>query len=156
MMRLAGRTKLPSGLKPVSSAVLLNRLVAIDSEGSVFFSPDAGKHWEAVPAQWSGKAVAVQGPPQNMHPLWSTVKLQPPQEMTAGPAETPENSKPGESANAVLAPPAPADGAVVRSADKATATPKAAAPPVSGLQFKLVTDHHKVWVSDDGKVWREQ
>jgi hypothetical protein len=162
LMRLARKTKLPSGLDSVSSAALLNRLVALDSAGSVFLSQDGGQHWEAVKAQWNGKALAVQSPPQPMHPLLSVTGSRHP-EPAGGRVEVPATSNPEEGANAAPLPPPPAAAnsasadnipratSAATAADKITATARSKAPE---MLFRLVTDRHEVWVSVDGKVWR--
>lgn len=152
ILRLAKHLKLPSGLNSVSSAAMLDRLVAIDSSGSVFLSRDAGLHWEAVRAQWSGKAIEVQAPARTMH------LFKPPDQPAAietttqpAPASTDEAANERVTVSAPFPPPAPAP-----------ATPPAAlanikaAPPIPALLFRLTTDRHQTWVSADGKTWREQ
>ncbi len=71
-MLAARPVNLPSGKSAVSSAALLNRLLAVDSAGSVFLSQDAGKHWETVDPKWTGKAIQVEARPQNPHRLSNT------------------------------------------------------------------------------------
>ena len=152
-MWLAKRAKLPSGLNAVSSAALLNRLVVVDSAGSVFLSQDAGQHWEAVRAQWSGKAVTVQAPPQGMYHLLSATASQR-ADSTAVSARRAKTNGEKDDGNAVPAPPAPAGPRVAPAADSPIVT-KAAPPPAEPL-FKVFTDRHEVWVSPDGKVWHQQ
>ena len=53
------QTLLPSRLPAVSMAANGHLVLAIDAQNKVFFSMDDGKHWNAVPAQWQGKAVRV-------------------------------------------------------------------------------------------------
>jgi len=154
MVRLGARAKLPSGLRTVSAAALLNRLVVVDSAGSVFLSQDGGKQWEAVPAQWSGKAVAVQAP-KGVHPLILSAGQSQPIDSTAAFGQPAKTAGDEENANAVPSPPPPAGAAAARAPDKPTVMTKAP-PPVPALFFKLVTDRHEVWVSADGKLWREQ
>jgi hypothetical protein len=138
LLRLARRAKLPSGRNAVSSAAMLNRLVAVDSAGSVFLSQDAGKNWEAVPAMWSGKALEVEAPPQHVYRLSTTMLSEHPE---PAPADAP----------------VPADNEEKLKASSATATAKPGAPPPApAMLFRLVTDRHKTWVSADGKIWREQ
>ena len=129
-MHLAKRAKLPSGLGAVSSAALLNRLLAVDSAGAVFLSQDAGKHWEAVGVQWRGKAIQVQAPPQGLN------------RSGAADAASSEQSP---------APPLPPPAGATQDADKANAV-----PPIPAMLFRLVTDRRQTWVSTDGEVWREQ
>ena len=50
---------LPSGLPAVSVAAVGHRTIAIDEAGTLFLSEDAGDHWEIVPQQWTGHAVAA-------------------------------------------------------------------------------------------------
>jgi hypothetical protein len=144
VMRLARRVKLPSGLNTVSSAALLNRLVAVDSAGGVFQSQDGGKRWEAVPAYWTGKAVQVQVPTHSLYTLMPVHETQAP-ELTPAPVPVPD--APEES------PAAPHSAATNAAPSAAKAN---ADPPVLPLQFKLVTDRHEVWVSTDGKLWRRK
>ncbi len=152
VMRLARRVKLPSGLNTVSSAALLNRLVAIDSAGGVFHSQDGGKHWEAVPPHWTGKAVEVQAPAHALFTSMPDTKAH--QELTTIFAPAPVAGAPEESPAAP--PPPPSAGANAAPSPARLKAKAKAAPPVLPVQFKLVTDHREVWVSADGKVWREQ
>jgi hypothetical protein len=48
---------LPSRLAVLSVAAQARRIVAIDTQNSVFLSEDAGKHWKAIHPQWPGRAV---------------------------------------------------------------------------------------------------
>ena len=132
-LRLTKRLKLPSGLNAVSSAAMLNRLLAVDSAGTLFLSSDAGKHWDAVPVQWAGKVVGVYAQPR----------------IPAVPAESSETA----AASIALAPsPPPADA---QSAAVQPANIKAS-PPVPAVVFRLVNDQHRAWISSDGKTWHEQ
>src|SRR3954451_21615667 len=91
VMRLAWRTKLPSGLNSVSSAALLNRLLAVDSAGGVFLSQNGGKRWEPVPPHWTGKAVQVQAPSHGLYTLTSATGTQASESTSAStPAAAPE------------------------------------------------------------------
>jgi Putative zinc-finger len=157
-LRLISHPRLPSGLNAVSSAVILDRILAVDPEGAVFLSRDATKHWERVPIQWTGKAVSVQAPPRKLYPL------------NAAAQEDPTlHTSPVASVSVMPAPPAPVP-ATPPSADQSPATPTAGSespapgpppPPADalalpGMLFKLTNDHHQTWVSTDGKVWRQQ
>jgi hypothetical protein len=51
--------ELPSGLAPVSTVTEEHEMLAVDTEGGVFLSNDAGVHWESIGRQWNGRAVAV-------------------------------------------------------------------------------------------------
>jgi len=50
---------LPGGAKAASTAGLDQSVLAVDSDGNLFFSRDKGEHWEQAKVQWSGKAVRV-------------------------------------------------------------------------------------------------
>lgn len=50
---------LPSGLSAISTATIRQRTLTIDIAGALFLSEDAGKHWEPVAPQWTGRAVVV-------------------------------------------------------------------------------------------------
>jgi hypothetical protein len=50
---------LPSGLPVLSMAGNLHLRVALDPKGALFASEDDGRHWTAVAAKWSGRAVKV-------------------------------------------------------------------------------------------------
>ena len=149
VMPLARRAKLPSGLNTVSSATMLNQLLAVDSAGTVFLSQDAGKHWEPVRPQWSGKAIAVQAPAQGLYQLMPAAR---PESLDRASIATPpaEEKRAGPNVNATVSspPPSPASAPLV--------TTTGAAPPIPAMLFKLVTDRHQTWVSADGKVWHEQ
>lgn len=54
-----GKPPLPSNLGVLSKARAGKTIVAIDSAGSVFLSEDAGKHWQPVNPQWTGRPVLV-------------------------------------------------------------------------------------------------
>jgi hypothetical protein len=69
--RAAGRTfavysaaaaALPSGLPAVSRALAEHAQLAVDKDGGVFLSSDAGAHWEPVTKEWSGRAISVRTP----------------------------------------------------------------------------------------------
>jgi hypothetical protein len=151
LLRLARRAKLPSGLNTVSSAVLLNRLVAVDSEGSVFLSQDGGKRWEHVLPPWSGKAVEVNAPP-GLNRLMPAVEDRN-RKMTPAAAQPSMDAAATKSTKEAHPPPPPSSGA---NSSPAPASKAKTAWPNPALLFKLVTDHHEVWLSPDGKIWREQ
>jgi hypothetical protein len=50
---------LPSQLTAISVVATGRQTVAIDTQNTVFFSDDDGKHWRAIPSQWRGRAVMV-------------------------------------------------------------------------------------------------
>ncbi len=157
-LRLASHPRLPSGLNAVSSAVMLDRILAVDPEGAVFLSRDATKHWERVPVQWTGKAVSVQAPPRELYPVNAKVRR-----------DATLHTSPVASVSIMPAPPAPA-AATPPSVDQSPAAPPAGnAPPapgppapasdtiaMPGMLFKLINDQHQTWVSADGKAWQQQ
>ena len=158
LTRLAGRVKLPNGLNSLSSATVLNRMVAVDSAGGLFFSEDGGSHWTVVPARWTGKAVEVNAATtpnasQGFFAVTSAAKPKSPEFTAVSTPPPPATNRAAD--NTPPAPPPPAAG---------TSTPVAArtrnkakpAPPVIPPIFRLVTDSHEVWLSADGKVWRPQ
>jgi hypothetical protein len=139
-LQLAKRIKLPSGLSTVSSAVMLNRLLAVDSAGALFLSVDAGKHWDAVPVQWTGKAIEVHAQPR-AHSADA--------DAGGGPVPVAEDSaSPSEAASTIAPLPAPVPETRLAGAE--------AVPPVPAMLFRLVNDRHRTWFSSDGKTWREQ
>jgi hypothetical protein len=124
----------------------------LDSAGAVFVSQDAGKHWDAVHPQWSGKAIAVRAPAQG---LYQVMPVAGPESLdTAGiTAPQTEEKRASPNVNATVSsppppPPAPASGPAVTTAG--------AGPPIPAMLFKLITDTHQTWVSADGNVWRQQ
>jgi hypothetical protein len=50
---------LPSGLPALSVVSTAFETLAIDTQNTLFFSDDNGKHWKAIPSQWQGRAVKV-------------------------------------------------------------------------------------------------
>jgi Carboxypeptidase regulatory-like domain len=50
---------LPNGQKPLATAATSNLLLAIDSTGALQLSSDAGKTWQPIPQQWTGRAVSL-------------------------------------------------------------------------------------------------
>jgi hypothetical protein len=158
-LRLTSHLRLPTGLNVVSSAVMLDRILAVDPDGAVFLSRDAAKHWDRVPIQWTGKAVSVQVPPREFHPLSSAAQKD------GAPHTSPVASvsiNPEPAAQGPAAPPPSVES--MKAAEAATAAPGPppspagadAAFPMPGMLFKLINDHHQTWVSADGKVWRQQ
>jgi hypothetical protein len=137
VLRMTRRLKLPSGLNAVSSAGTPGRLLAVDPAGAVFLSVDAGKHWDPVQAQWTGKAIELHAQQQPVHQPANSggpVPLAP-----AGPPLDETSSVPPPAASVVIEP------ATVQ------ATPLAPA-----VLFRLVNDRHQAWMSTDGKTWRPQ
>jgi hypothetical protein len=139
-MKLARNLRLPSGLNPVSSAAVLDRMLALDSAGALFLSLDAGKTWEVVTPQWRGKAVEVVAQPR-----------------AALRAEAQHAGAEGVSApTAGEAAPGAADSAAERQPGAVPPSTSSAPPPVPASLFKLGNERHETWVSADGKTWREE
>jgi Putative zinc-finger len=157
-LRLASHPRLPSGLNAVSSAVMLDRILAVDPEGAVFLSRNAAKHWERVPVQWTGKAVSVQAPPRELYPVNAKVRR-----------DATLHTSPVDAVSITPELPAP-DAATPPSADQSPAAPPAGNAPLApgppapasdnlampGMLFKLINDQHQTWVSPDGKAWQQQ
>jgi hypothetical protein len=56
-----GRHGLPSGLRALSTVANARQVVAIDTDNTLFFSNDAGAHWNVItPLPWKGRAVKVE------------------------------------------------------------------------------------------------
>lgn len=53
------RVVLPDKAKVLSVASGAGRDLAISATGTLYLSEDRGRHWRAIPAQWTGKAVEV-------------------------------------------------------------------------------------------------
>ncbi len=54
-----GRHGLPSGLRALSTVANARQVVAIDTDNTLFFSNDAGAHWNVITPPWQGRAVKV-------------------------------------------------------------------------------------------------
>jgi Carboxypeptidase regulatory-like domain len=55
-----GRHGLPSGLRALSTVANARQVVAIDTDNTLFFSNDAGAHWNVITPPWQGRAVRVE------------------------------------------------------------------------------------------------
>jgi hypothetical protein len=136
LLRVTRRLKLPSGLNAVSSAGTLGKLLALDLTGAVFLSVDAGKHWDPVQAQWTGKAIEVHAQQRAIH---------------SGNIGGPVPSAPAQpSLDETSSAPLPPASVAIQPANVQ------AAPAVPAMLFRLVNDHHQTWISTDGKTWHEQ
>jgi hypothetical protein len=51
---------LPSRLPALSMVSTAQRILAIDTRNTLFFSDDAGNHWKTIPSPWQGRAVKVE------------------------------------------------------------------------------------------------
>jgi hypothetical protein len=51
---------LPSGLRALSTVANARQIIAIDTHNTLFFSDDAGAHWNVISPQWNGRAVKVE------------------------------------------------------------------------------------------------
>ena len=76
---------LPSGLRTLSTVANGRRLIAIDTQNTLFFSNDGGAHWNVITQPWQGRAIKVELVP----PLtqWAHALAQPPQRPSAQPVE---------------------------------------------------------------------
>jgi hypothetical protein len=168
-LQVISHPRLPSGLNPVSSAVMLDRVVAVDSAGAVFLSRDAAKHWEPVPVQWTGKAIAVQAPPRPLHPFSRAVNQETvlhttsavtPATGASGPALPPDSAPaeppPPSSASADRSREAAADQIAPLAPGPSPPAQASAGPTMPGMLFRLSNDRHETWVSADGRIWRPQ
>ena len=54
-LKKAPKVTLPNGAEALSVASAEKRIVAIDTSGALFLSEDNGRHWQAVPTQWTGR-----------------------------------------------------------------------------------------------------
>ena len=61
--------QLPSKKPAANMLHAAGRTLALDTAGALFLSLDLGKHWIAVAAQWSGKAVQISFAPTRRAPL---------------------------------------------------------------------------------------
>jgi hypothetical protein len=139
-LQMTKHLKLPSGLTTVSSAAVLNRLLAVDSAGALYLSVDAGKHWDPVPVQWTGKAIEIRAQPRTLAVSDADADVAPATATPIAPAA------PLPDARSTGAPfPAPGMEAQFETA-----------PPAPAILFRLVNDRHRAWISTDGKTWREQ
>ncbi len=55
-----GNHGLPSGLRALSTVANARQVVAIDTHNTLFFSNDAGAHWNVITPPWQGRAVKVE------------------------------------------------------------------------------------------------
>jgi hypothetical protein len=54
---------LPNGLGVLSVASQGSCFIALDTAGAMFLSEDAGKHWQPIQTQWTGRALLVRTRP---------------------------------------------------------------------------------------------
>jgi hypothetical protein len=156
-VRLLRRYRLPSGRDSISAASVLNRVLAIDAEGAVFGSDDAGKSWQAIAQRWSGKAVSVEsepggpasGGPASFLPA-SVADARVSVGAGAGAASSDKTSL------ETLPPATPAPSSEAAAAITSTLPPGRGNFPSPGWLFKLTTDRHQTWVSTDGKSWHRE
>jgi hypothetical protein len=55
-----GRHGLPSGLRVLSTVANARQVVAIDTHNTLFYSNDAGAHWNVITPPWQGRAITVE------------------------------------------------------------------------------------------------
>jgi hypothetical protein len=123
----AMQARLPSGLAPTATAAAQSRVLAIDSNGSLFLSTDAARTWEQIVPQWTGRLVQVR---------------------VSKPRLTP--TPPRQPAN-------PAAGAAASAAQPASPTAAVPSPPAALIHppahFEVVTDQGAILTSPDGRSW---
>jgi len=139
-LQLADRTtlkrtllKLPSKKPVASSLVAAGRTLALDTAGALFLSNDAGKHWTAVAAQWSGKAVQLSFA---LSPARRYLN-QPQANQTQVPTQSNGYLNNGAESNGVAGNAAPPQQQTIA--------------PTAG--FQLTTADGVVWLSTDGLTW---
>jgi hypothetical protein len=79
----AGRHTLPSGLNALSTVANARGVVAIDTQHTLFFSNDAGGHWNVITQPWQGRAVKVELVPAS-YPASAANRTVAPAELVAG------------------------------------------------------------------------
>jgi hypothetical protein len=57
---VSGRHGLPSGLRALSTVANARQVVSIDTGNTLYFSNDAGAHWNVIRPPWQGHAVKVE------------------------------------------------------------------------------------------------
>jgi hypothetical protein len=62
-LKKSAKIVLPSGAGVLSSASVAGRTIVLDTAGALFVREDSKKHWQPVPAQWTGRAVLVRARP---------------------------------------------------------------------------------------------
>ena len=88
--------------QPVASRVSNGRVtLAIDSAGALFVSKDGGKHWKAVSARWTGRAVKVEFASASRQPSPVAGVFAHPIEEKAVPAAAKAKSAPSETPHPV-------------------------------------------------------
>lgn len=88
---------LPSGLRSVSTVANARQVVAIDTNNTLFFSNDAGAHWNVITPPWQGRAVKVELVPTSYSAVTRNVAAAAaPTGMVGGIAEGPKAALTGE------------------------------------------------------------
>ena len=153
-----GRHGLPSGLRARSTVANARRVVAIDTDNTLFFSSDAGAHWNVITQPWEGHAVKVELVPTS-YPASTRNST-----VAAAPAGivggTDQQSQKGLTlAVGALAQTVEVQGkaqpalAATKVKEKISAT-RAAAPPVP--RFEITTDAGEHWISTNGRSWQRK
>ncbi len=125
---------LPSGLPAASTAVAGRRMLAIDKEGTLYLSEDAGNTWDHVTRQWTGHAISVR-------------RHAPPGAIAgAMPNAQQLEAAPGDAEGSPVPSPAPAP------ASESTPAPSSA----PAVFFEILNDKNQVWLSTDGRLWTAQ
>ena len=125
--------RLPSKKPVVSQLNSGGRTLALDTAGALFLSNDAGKHWTAVAAQWSGKAVQLSFA---LSPARRYLN-QPQANQTQVPTQSNGYLNNGAESNGVAGNAAPPQQQTIA--------------PTAG--FQLTTADGVVWLSTDGLTW---
>ena len=133
-VRVAANINLPSGLPATSTVAIGRRMLAIDNEGTLFLSQDAGNTWNHVTQQWNGRAVVVR---RHAAPGATAGALPNSQQLEAAPSDA------GGS---------PPSAPVPASASESTPV----ATPAPLIFFEILNDKNQAWLSTDGKLWIAQ
>jgi hypothetical protein len=62
-LKKVAKITLPSGAGVLSSVSAVGRTIALDTAGALFVRGNNQKHWQPVPAQWTGRAVLLRSRP---------------------------------------------------------------------------------------------
>jgi carboxypeptidase family protein/putative zinc finger protein len=91
-----GRHGLPSGLRALSTVANARQVVAIDTDNTLFFSNDAGAHWNVITPPWQGRAVKVELVPTSYSVVTRNGVVAAPAGIVGGIVEGPKAALSGE------------------------------------------------------------